>query len=159
MKKDNPKALTENKIANIIAAYYDYGKSIILPNYASGLTGWEADVIILRETGWAEEVEIKTSLSDFKAEFKNKIEKHKKLMSTKHYCKKFWFAMPQELAAKAIDLIPEYAGLYAIGSYNRVKVIKNAPTLKNAEKIPDDKRAHIMKCAYHRLWTHLIKRK
>lgn len=45
------------------------------------LTGWEADLLVIRRSGWAEEVEIKVSASDFRTEWKKKAEKHEDLLA------------------------------------------------------------------------------
>lgn len=43
------------------------------------LPGWEADLLIIKRSGWAEEIEIKVSASDFRAEWMSKAAKHEDL--------------------------------------------------------------------------------
>ncbi len=57
--------------------HWDFRKNQIIPN--SYLAGWEADLLVIRPSGWVEEVEIKISKSDFRAEWKHKAEKHEDL--------------------------------------------------------------------------------
>lgn len=113
---------------------------------------WESDVFSVTKTGYAYEIEIKVSYSDFKADF-NKRHKHQVLSCKKDWMclnlnytgglypgcdiklvpitgntcpNKFFYACPEGL----IDVkeIPEYAGLiYTDGYYH--KVIKPAPFL------------------------------
>lgn len=82
--------------------------------------GWEADVAALTKTGFCHELEIKTSRSDFKADFR-KSEYHKK-HGTKHeqlasrvfekgrwIPNYFWFCTPKGLLE--LSDIPDHAGL------------------------------------------------
>jgi hypothetical protein len=46
----------------------------------SGVTGWEADMLVLSRAGYLNEIEIKISVSDFKADFKAKADKHEMLL-------------------------------------------------------------------------------
>lgn len=88
--------------------------SLVLPH------GWEADVASLTKTGFCHELEIKTSRSDFKADFR-KSEYHKK-HGTKHeqlasrvfekgrwIPNYFWFCTPIGLID--VSEIPGHAGL------------------------------------------------
>lgn len=71
--------MTEQSITRRLSQHFDYQKNAVLANYAAGTTGWEADLIVVRPSGWAMEVEVKISVSDFRAEFKNKAKKHRVL--------------------------------------------------------------------------------
>lgn len=57
--------------------HWNLMKSQVIPRCC--LTGWEADLLVIRPSGWAEEVEIKISKSDFRAEWTKKAEKHEDL--------------------------------------------------------------------------------
>lgn len=205
---------TEQAITRRLAFHFGYSKNVILPNYSTGLCGWEADLVVIRPSGWAEEIEVKISAADFRCEFRDKPRKHKVLQCghpkilykphttrtyaeahglpttafdewdeafmaeetekkeywkgdgirkitdwrhcEKHHCGKYWFAMPLDLAEKLLGDIPDHAGLIAIHPCNfnngRVQVMKNAPRLPMAEKFPLDNLAHLLKCAYYRMW-------
>lgn len=73
-----------------------------------------------------------------------------------HMCKRFWFAMPEELALKLKDEVPSYAGIVCVkrGRYGSTdfREIRPAPSLKHAQKIDARVRAHILQCAYYRFW-------
>jgi len=45
-----------------------------------GVLGWEADMLVLSKAGYLDEIEIKVSVSDFRAEFKAKAHKHEMLI-------------------------------------------------------------------------------
>ncbi|MCC7229274.1 MAG: hypothetical protein IT203_02705 [Fimbriimonadaceae bacterium] len=204
--------MTGSDIAQRLATRFDYNRNIVLPNYANGLVGWEADLVVVRDSGWAEEIEVKISLADFRAEFKNKGLKHKILQTGKpktlyrpigsrayfvnrglptdaldeweealasdetdklsyrgqvhslrdwrncspHHCRRYWFAMPHELAEKLKSEIPPYAGLFSIEpcqwNNGRVREIIKAPNLKQSQKVEPGTVSHILKCAYYRMW-------
>lgn len=54
--------------------HFGYQKAILVPR--CNFAGWEADLLVLRPSGWLEEVEIKISTSDFRREFQTKADKH-----------------------------------------------------------------------------------
>jgi len=72
---------TEASVTRRLAHHFNYGKNLIVPNYGKGLVGWEADLVVVRPSGWAIEVEVKISIADLKAEFKHKVEKHRRLLN------------------------------------------------------------------------------
>lgn len=84
---------------------------------------WECDFWCLSSAGYAKEIEIKISRSDFKADFK-KERKHLLLSSAKSSPNKFFYACPTGLLN--LDEIPSYAGLiYFDGA--TATIIKEAP--------------------------------
>lgn len=149
--------MTSKDITKKLSRHFAWRKNIIIPNYQQGTTGYEADLLIVRPSGWVEEVEIKISLSDFKADFKNKARKHLILQDKASprqpfIAKKFWFAVPGDIADKVMELLPPYAGLIVVDGF--VTVRKPAPTLKHAKKISPAKITHIYKCIYYRFWEN-----
>jgi len=114
--------------------------NLVLPH------NWEADVAAITKTGFCHELEIKTSRSDFKADFnkreyhQNHGSKHERMAARKfekglwipNY---FWFCTP--IGLLSLDDIPEYAGLIEVywikqsETYQRLsyKETKNAPRL------------------------------
>ena len=121
------KELTYTEIELAIANYYGTRQNIIVPNC---FINWgtkadhECDLIVVRPSCYAEEVEIKRSLSDFKVDFK------KKHGHIDHRLKHLYDAMPDDVYEQCKDMIPEYAGVYVITlKYGRpiVKCVKVAP--------------------------------
>lgn len=197
---------TERHVATAVAHWFDYRANIVLPNYSNGLTraGYEADLVVVRPSGWADEVEIKVSLADYRAEFRSKPKRHRILQegkptfhckpyrmegpgamsewlevsarpefigetghngeithgydwgeTTPHMCRRFWFAMPSELAERLASEIPTYAGILTVKTTEYgldTRKLREAPILKHSQKIDSETRAHIMQCAYHRFW-------
>jgi hypothetical protein len=116
--------------------------------------GWESDLLVINSQGYLEEVEIKISLTDFKADFTNKKEKHKRIASDKTRLHKFWYCVPFELRDKVIDLVPSYAGLLYISKANGVCTAKKAPTLKNGTIMLDADKVKLIRLAYIRFWEN-----
>lgn len=139
-----------------------------LPNFQP--YGWyEADILSITQSDYIYEYEIKTSASDFKADFKNKRYKHRILAGDfrQHYysspgcpCaipRKFFFVCPEGLLD--ISDVPPYAGLIYIIEreyYVQIKTIKDAPTNKLATKISEKDKERIFVSLYWRyirLWS------
>jgi len=92
-----------------IARLWGWREHIIVPNVSWGMSlNHECDLLIVRKSHEAVEVEIKTSISDLKADLL-KPHRHKSMM-----IKELWFAVPEYIFAKAFDIIPEHAGIIAV---------------------------------------------
>lgn len=121
MKKEKQKIPTCLEIESVVAEMWGYRKTLIVPNVSWGAGIHECDLLILRESGWATEVEIKVSVSDLK---KDSTKGHS------HDSKKIlylYFAIPEKLIPY-IALIPERAGIILIRSYKyRDQFIPEAP--------------------------------
>lgn len=134
--------MTANQIADVILQDQHKRGKICITNYSgNGLS--EADVLVVSKTHYLSEFEIKTSLSDFKADFKKAI-KHKRLQGEEH--KKYnreWVlkyvgttGVPNYFSYVCIkdlidvSLIPKYAGLYYVDGETLV-CIKKPPRIHN----------------------------
>ncbi len=89
-----------------VVNYFNPRQNLIVPNVSWGFMGlhYEADLVVIRKSGYAVEVEIKVSKSDL---IKDKEKKHN------HDCKKFkglYFAIPENLL-KHKEHIPYRAGI------------------------------------------------
>lgn len=95
---------------------------------------WESDYLAITKAGYAYEVEIKISLSDFKNDFK-KEKKHQNLMHPNRtdsgmavVPNYFWYASPPQIIPE--QMCPPYAGLIWIDIERKgIRVVKQAPTL------------------------------
>lgn len=90
-----------------IAKYFGVRKNIIVPNISWGFLTHEADLFIVRKSGYAVEVEIKISRADLINDFKKKHTHNDK----QNRISEFYYAMPKDLYLKCKDLIPENAGI------------------------------------------------
>ena len=134
----------------------------------TGVLPWEADMVVLSRAGYISEIEIKISLSDFKADFTGKPEKHEMLVkgfapnkwcgrwvrdwdkAEAHAVKHFWYAIPGELQMKIEPLLPDYAGLIVVDKW--ATVVRKAPVLKQHRKATDAEHMAILRSMYYRGW-------
>jgi hypothetical protein len=136
----------------LLARHLGTSQNVIVPNISWGLHIHEVDLLVLTQSGYVWEIEIKTSLSDLKADAKK---------SHGHYSekiKRLYFAVPQELQDKALELIPERAGLFVIGESlvdNKlyVKLVKAPFVNKKARKLSDTEIKKVYELAALRLWS------
>lgn len=134
----------------------------------------EMDLMGLRRSGYIDEVEIKTSKSDFLADFRKTVDirsegvclapghnytghfkklKHEALPEGLPHCNYFSFLMPEEIAEKCD--IPDYAGLY-VCRLTRDNVVlvrekKKAPLL-HKRKISDRMKYEVARKMAYRYW-------
>lgn len=106
--------MTESGIADILAAHFGWTKNTVLANYSTGLAGWESDLLVVRPSRWAIEIEIKVTKSDFRADFK-KGRRHEYLERgfPKYHINYSWYTDPAEwnrLAALPTSQIIEHHG-------------------------------------------------
>lgn len=125
--------MTEAQIIRRLFSYFQNGYLWRINNAYIFKYNWESDFFCQSSSGYLIEVEVKISVSDFKADFKK--EKHKYLSgqdnSKKFIPNKFYYAVSEEIASK-IE-VPKYAGLIVI-SNNKTDFVKKAPLI-HKEKI------------------------
>lgn len=150
-----------------LAKEFNYRQNIVVPNVSWGMGLHECDLLVLRPSGYAAEIEIKRSLSDLKAEAK------KRHIHASNKIREFWFAIPSEIISDAIIHIPDRCGVITYERYsapfddwdkngNRIKVVKTwikrsrirAPKINAfAEKFTGEERAKLLQLAHMRIWT------
>lgn len=135
-----------------IAKHYDTRQHIIVPNcYINFGTSadHECDLIIIKRSGYAEEIEIKMSKSDFKADFK------KKHGHVDERLQHLYYAMPFEIYEQCKELIPEYAGVFTIAKYEDrafARCVKSAPK-KDCRKLSTEEQLKIARLGVMRIWN------
>ena len=139
--KDKPIKTLEIEVG--ISKYFNVRKCIIVPNISWGLLSHEVDMLIIRKSGIAIEVEIKISLQDFKADLDKK-HHHKEELNRITY---FYYAMPEILYNKCKNMIPENAGVIVCSRYHNnwtkkdtvvCRTVKDAVKIKDARKLTID---------------------
>lgn len=94
-----------------VSRYFNPRINVMVPNVSWGMKLHECDVLVLTKSGYAYEVEIKTSLADLKRDMeKNHHHAHAKI-------KRLYFAIPEKLL-KHQDLVPEHAGILYVRDSN-----------------------------------------
>ena len=100
--------------------------SAIYPNH-------ECDALVITNSNYAVEYEIKISRGDFFADFKKK--KHKSMRRNDGgKISRFYYVMPKGMVS--LDDIPQYAGLIYVDKSLECSIIKPAPRLR-CEKVSD----------------------
>lgn len=144
---------TANEIEIAVARHFNSRQNIIVPNVSWGLgLRYEADMVVLRPSGWALEIEIKTTVKDIRADAK------KRHQHDSRWFRQLWFAVPQELADCAD--IPARAGILGVRRTNGspphdygVTLCRVAALNKTALRFDDDMRYKLMALGVMRIWS------
>lgn len=137
---------------------FNPSKTDVISNVSWGLKLHECDLLSVTKSGYATEVEIKISLADLKADAKKR--HHHRSNKIKY----LFFAIPDYLYEKAVDYIPERAGIITIkkrcdiGSAKYTTCIKRTPQEnKNCRKFTDEEIKQLRRLGAMRYWTLLKK--
>lgn len=96
------------EIEEAVARMFDIRRHIIVPNVSWGLGVHECDLLVVRPTGYAIEVEIKVSKADLKKDAE------KRHGHDSHKIKELYFAVPDKLYEAAIEFAPLHAGIITV---------------------------------------------
>lgn len=132
-----------------VARELNYRQNIIVPNVFWGLgLRYEADLVCLRPSGYAIEIEIKTTAADIRADLKKRRQHNSDLF------RQLWFAVPVELAEHPD--IPARAGIYAVVKHEQdwhyVKTIRPARRNLDANRWTAEQRLKLLHLAAMRIW-------
>lgn len=123
---------------------------VIVPNISWGFDGiHECDLFIVSKSGYATEVEIKTSISDLK----NDAKKQHGHISDK--IRELYFAIPESLHEKALPHIPEHAGVILVSSVQgalSAKIVRSAK-VNFAKKLTIEQQFQIARLGTMRIWN------
>lgn len=160
-KEYAPPKITAQQIEIAVAKHFGYRQNLIVPNVYWGLgLNYEADLVVLRPSDWAIEVEIKVSAADIKADLKKWRQHDSNLF------RDLYFAVPELLADNAN--IPEHAGILSVDwdhrrpGFLKVKKLRNPTPRKTAIKWKPETRRKLCELAAMRIWSlkeHLAARK
>jgi hypothetical protein len=129
------KSVYFNFVKNIVA-FNVYGKSSKLPLYH------ECDMLVLNNTGYLTEIEIKRSYSDFLADFK-KTHHHQ---DRYNIIKNFYYCIPEKLLGKCYKYLSdnnvEYDGIVTYSEKLSIYLHTEGSMPINGEKIVINKRKH-----------------
>lgn len=133
--------LTERKMQEHCATRWLHERyEFLLSNHGLG-TGCIFDLLGFRPSGFADEIEIKLSVDDFRADFKKRNgHKHRDLETGTCKVNYFYFFMPADIAERVV--IPDYAGLmvYSPEHERRAVETKRAPRLHSKKRFTDANR-------------------
>lgn len=101
---------------------FDFRQNLIVPNISNmmGIVPFETDVFVLTKSNYAYGFEIKVSKSDLKADFKKpQHAKFNEMRNGKTGFERFYgkfkyfnYAVPEQLKECALELIPDFCGLW-----------------------------------------------
>ena len=160
--------MNTSQIELAVASLFDYRRNLIIPNVSWGFfSNFEVDLLIIRPSLWAIEIEIKTSAVDIRRDR----EKHRHrvlqvdrkiftpeiarvLFPTEEKIQRKFFAVPKGLAED--PNIPADVGIIAVAEQvygHRASILRPAPINPHAVKLrPADERK-LLRLAHMRVWT------
>jgi hypothetical protein len=147
--------MTATEIEIAVALHFGYLENIIVPNVSYGMHfQHELDLLVVRPTGYAIEVEIKVDPSDIKADALKR--HHHAGRVADQLLKALWFAVPERLENHPD--IPKHAGILSVYKYERdvrlhVKVIRSARNNPKARRLNDKELRNLGRLAAMRIWT------
>ena len=143
------RTFTAQEVELAVARHFDYRTNLIVPNVTSGMNlDYEADIVVLRPSGWAIEVEIKVSAADIRADLRKKHQHDSQMF------KELWFAVPEAL--KDDPNIPDRAGILSVRETNdgaiRARQVRRAQRRKDAVKLQPKEVTQLYRIASMRTW-------
>ena len=147
--------ITEADVQLALARYYDWYRNLLFPN--AYCCGSEMDLAVVTPARYLWEIEIKTSLSDWKADCKKDKWHRPYYISKRKWIKRFYYCVPLELLEKGAvpEFVPESAGLigFYVGSLKRIvfKIQREAFNNK-VESLPDEMVRSLLLHSYRKFW-------
>lgn len=145
--------------------HYDFRRNLIVPGITpvSGLVPFEVDMFVLTTSSMAYGIEIKTSKSDLRADFKKS---HQKRLSLSEFSvldmqrvfgkfKYFLYAVPESMVEYALEVIPDFFGVIKCKRVNdRVYAsIARPPLLLHKYKWSDSERYEVARLGAMRVYN------
>lgn len=146
--------MTVRDIEIAIARLFNYRMNIIVPNIRWGLfsTEMEADILVVRPSAWAIEIEIKISAADIKRDLKKRRHLYAKTWPDDfNLIQRKYFAVPLHLVEN--NHIPETAGIIGVNDQGFGKIIRPAKINKQARKLTDAEIHQVLRLGCMRIWT------
>lgn len=136
-----------DQIEVAVARHLDWRQNLIVPNVFWGLPGlhYEADMVVVRSSGWAWEIEIKVRAADIVADGK------KRHHHDSWWFQQLWFAVPSELSAH--PAIPAQAGILAVAADRTVTAVRAARRNEHARKFSPADQYRLAVLGTMRIWS------
>lgn len=137
------------KMEIAIADMFDIRRHIIVPNLSWGFGTHECDLFIVRESGYAVEVEIKRSVADFLNDFEKK-HSHKDTR-----IKELYYAFPEELLNSCKDKVPEKCGIisvYELRGKVYARIVRKAQSIETHRILTTEEISKVMRLGCMRIW-------
>ena len=168
--------MTTHKMESLIYTYFESGSLVIVPRVTKNnawldtevepatwrnIVNHECDILSVSKNMFLREVEIKVSVSDFKADLQ------KKHQHIDENVRQFYYAVPYYILDNVKELVPENAGILVakiIEKTNRnnevtskkwiIEKIKSPKNNNLAKPIDDKKLNVIFRIGYLKYWFH-----
>jgi len=155
MRSGDEIGLTYEEMEVALSRYFDTRKHLMVPNYYINFgtaKDHECDLIVVRPSGYAFEIEIKTSRSDMRADLA------KKHGHVSNRLKSLYYAFPEDVYHQCKDLVPDGAGIitiakfvYDYGQRDVVSVLRVAKD-KPCRRLTEKEMFHVAKMGVMKLW-------
>lgn len=135
-----------------LSRYFNCRLNLIVPNVSWGLRdlGHECDMLVIRPSGFAVEVEIKISRGDLIKDAK-KWHQHKSEL-----IRQLWFAIPEPLQ-HCVKFIPEHAGILVARKHEEhwigIDVLRHSPVNKSARSLTPEEILKVSSLGCMRIWS------
>ena len=160
--------ITTPQMELLIFEYFEKSSLVIVPKFSrlnavryddntkclgyrsENIVTHECDMLMVTKNYFLREIEIKVSVSDFKADFKKKHNHEGNI-------KQFYYAVPYYILDKIKDLVPEQAGIMVAVYENehwQLKRYKKAIDNKSATTIDEEKLNKIFRIGYLKYWFY-----
>lgn len=148
--------MTTTEMEHSIAYRWGPRTHLIVPNVSWGLLTYEADMLIVRKTGFCIEVEIKRSFSDYLNDFKKR-KWNRSNGGQGKLIKEFYYAFPVKLWERRkndiMDIMPEFAGVLVCHRMTRTELIRNAKPNRQARALTDKEMFQVARLGTLRIWS------
>lgn len=123
------------------------------PRHSNG----QPDVMGISRDRYLYEIEIKRSVSDFKANAKKFFHLARNINGTnERHPALFWFLTPPDLTDKVLPLVPDWAGLLR-GPYHEATqdlvIVKKAPRNKLSQRLSTKECVHLAHCMANQIYS------
>lgn len=146
--------MNSREIEIAVARHFGFRQNIIVPNVWWGLRlNHEADILVVSESGYAREIEIKVTASDIKADLKKRhghTDMHDRI-------RQVYFAVPEKL--KDNPNIPQEFGLISVSQpadvskICYVSLIRPAKINRYAKPLKETEIRHLLHMGCMRIWS------
>lgn len=118
-----PKQITTLDLELAVMRHFNHRQNVIVPNVSWGMGLHECDMLVVRKSGYAVEVEIKISAADLRKD-KDKHHGHQSDL-----IRELWFCMPKSMS-EHIEHVPKRAGVLLATWAPRIIAYESASSTK-----------------------------
>lgn len=149
--------MTETDIQKcLVTTLFHWRRHVCVPNVDFGFLPWEADLVVMRQSGYADEIEIKTTIGDLRAD-KRKGKHRWPRAGNALRIRQMYYAAPQDVLAKMrIDDIAATAGVISIREIDgklKAEITRPATALPGARKLTAQEQFRLARLGCIRFWT------